>query len=359
MYIPLRLFSLGLLAALASGAAAAAEAVSAWAEPAPGLAVRDAQQNNADSSGGSGDWQKYKHFACGTNITHASPAFLSAIQQLHTNKLNADIPGAAGSYNYRFARKLRRQTSTTAAGTAASSAATPAAAKSIAVDTYFHVVMSAANAKTITQQMASDQLKAMNAAYNKYGIKFNLKATDFTTNDTWAAGASSADDTAMKTKLRKGTYASLNIYFQTDLSGDVLGKCTLPAKITGYVPPSAYVSDGCNVNANTMPGGNFQMYNQGQTAVHETGHWLGLLHVFEGYSCDPSNQGDLISDTPQQSISTDGCPTSPVQDSCPSLPGVDSIHNIMDYSWDSCYTGFSQGQAQRMLTLWPQFRQGY
>ena len=75
-------------------------------------------------------------------------------------------------------------------------------------------------------------------------------------------------------------------------------------------------------------------YDEGQTAVHETGHWLGLLHTFQGYSC--SGPGDYIDDTPQQSQSTDGCPnTIPLKDSCPSLPGMDAIHNFMDYSTDA------------------------
>ena len=71
------------------------------------------------------------------------------------------------------------------------------------------------------------------------------------------------------------------------------------------------------------------------------------LHVFEDYTCNPSDAGDLIADTPQQSISTDGCPVNPVQDSCPSDPGVDSIHNVMDYSYDSCYEGFTADQVER------------
>ena len=163
-------------------------------------------------------------------------------------------------------------------------------------------------------------MTAMNARCNPHGISFTLKGVTITANDTWAVGAGS-DDLAMKSALRKGTYNTLNIYFQTDLSGSILGTCSFP----GTPDKSTYVSDGCNVQANTMPSGTVYGYNTGMTAVHETGHWLGLLHTFEGYSC--TGNGDYVSDTLMESVSTDGCPTSPVKDSCPSAAGTDPIHN--------------------------------
>ena len=91
--------------------------------------------------------------------------------------------------------------------------------------------------------------------------------------------------------------------------------------------------DGCNVHAGSMPNGILAYYNQGKTAVHEVGHWFGLLHTFQGSSCDPTDPGDYIEDTPQQSVSTDGCPAG--KDSCPELQGLDPIHNFMDYSTDA------------------------
>jgi hypothetical protein len=91
------------------------------------------------------------------------------------------------------------------------------------------------------------------------------------------------------------------------------------------------MKDGCNVHAGSMPGGNVRGNNLGKTAVHEVGHWFGLLHTFAGYSC--TGDGDFISDTPQASTSTSGCPVG--KDSCPKVPGLDPVTNYMDYSTDA------------------------
>lgn len=70
--------------------------------------------------------------------------------------------------------------------------------------------------------------------------------------------------------------------------------------------------------------------NLGRTAVHEVGHWFGLLHTFHGNSCE--GEGDLIDDTRQEKTSTSGCPVG--KNTCPELEGVDPISNFMDYSSD-------------------------
>lgn len=160
----------------------------------------------------------------------------------------------------------------------------------------------------------------------------------------------------MKSTLRRGSYSALNLYFQTNLTSPstipgktpniLLGSCTLPTTVT-YVPDfchsppcsqipfpaSVYSFDGCSILASTLPGGSFRGYNKGGTAVHEIGHWFGLLHTFQGENCSFGNSGDYIDDTPLEAASTSGCPVG--KDSCPLEPGVDPIHNYMDYSSDA------------------------
>ena len=277
--------------------------------------------------------QTIKHFGCGANTKGASSHFLESIAKLH----KAHQKGAHGS---RAARALTKK-----------QVSTP-----ISIPTYFHVLTTAANAGTFTQDMADAQAKALNTAYNPYGISFNLQNTSFTANDVWAVAATDADMDAAKAALRAGTYGSLNIYFHSDFSGGNLGTCTLPSQVPQGATPDTYVSDGCNVNANTMPGGTMLGYNMGGTAVHETGHWLGLLHTFEGYSCD--GDGDFIDDTPMESDSTNGCPSKPAKDTCPTKTGIDPINNYMDYSTDACYESFTPGQIARMESMWNQYRLG-
>ena len=244
----------------------------------------------------------------------------------------------------------------TAASPSASASAGAAPANSIKVNAYLHVVTTVAHAGMVTQQQMQQQLAAMNAAYSPSHVSFALKNVSFTTNDAWAVGGSDSLDLAMKSALRQGTYADLNLYFQSDMAGGVLGQCTLPTDVGASPAPAVYVRDGCNIALGTVPGGPINGYNMGKTAVHETGHWLGLLHTFEGYSC--AGNGDFVADTPAESQSTDGCPTNPWKNTCGNRTGMDPIHNYMDYSTDACYERFTNGQVQRVMGLWPQYRQG-
>jgi hypothetical protein len=276
-----------------------------------------------------------KPFDCGTDTSHASDDFLKTLQELHG--------GAKGGSNSAHAALLARDGTT----------------GPIAIDAVFHVVSTTAKKSTITNDMPSAQLDALNEAYKPYDISFNLINVSWTTNDAWAAGDKPADD-EMKKALRQGTYNTLNLYFQTDLIGGVLGRCTLPSSMGQNKPdPTVYYNDGCNINANTMPNGAMNGYNAGKTAVHETGHWMGLLHTFEGYSCD--GPGDYIDDTPVEMTATDGCPTAPAKKSCPAQQKSnesDPIHNYMDYSIDSCYEGFTDLQVARMRNMWGMYRNG-
>lgn len=226
----------------------------------------------------------------------------------------------------------------------------------ITIKTYFHILSTSAHAGSITPAMITAQALTLNTVYNRIGITFLLVNTSTTVNDAWSASSGTAM-TTLKQSLRTGSYQDLNLYFHSDLAGGILGTCTLPSQVSAQTLRAQYFSDGCTINGNTMPGGSMTGYNAGMTAVHETGHWLGLLHTFEGYSC--SGDGDSIADTPAQSTSTDGCPMKPAKDSCPAVPGMDAVHNYMDYSSDACYTAFSPGQVARIQTLWGVYRRGF
>ncbi len=278
----------------------------------------------------------YKHFECGTNKSSASEHFLNFHNHLYYTQTRGGSPAA------RAGVKVRQEET--------SSSSSP-----ITVDVAFHIVSTTDQQHLVQLPWVDQQMAKLNAMYNNYSISFNLINTSWTVNDAWAVGAGN-DMHNMKVALRQGTYATHNIYFMTNLTGNILGTCTMPTNISPG-DPSSYTDDGCCVNAGTMPGGPIYGYNEGMTAVHETGHWLGLFHVFENYSC--VGDGDYIADTPMQSISTNGCPVgTPPPNSCPQEAGYDNIHNVMDYSDDACYTGFTADQRSRILAMWQQYRRG-
>ncbi|CEJ90352.1 hypothetical protein VHEMI06143 [[Torrubiella] hemipterigena] len=206
----------------------------------------------------------------------------------------------------------------------------------ITIPTYIHVVASSNKVADgyISAATVKEQFKNLNNGYKNTGFQFSLKGTDWTINQQWA---SNGNDLAMKKKLRKGNYKTLNLYFQKDLQG-LNGYCYYPAKVTPNT--DAFFRDGCNVLTATAP--------TGTTATHEVGHWMGLLHTFEG---ECNGAGDMVADTPACKKSW-AC--QPGQDTCPNRPGKDAINNFMAYG--SCRTTFSKGQAVRMKSSWNKYR---
>ena len=87
-------------------------------------------------------------------------------------------------------------------------------------------------------------------------------------------------------------------------------------------------------------------YNLGRTATHEVGHWLGLKHIWGDSYCGD----DLVDDTPVQGNYTTGCPSTFIS-TCNNGPLGDMYMNYMDFTNDACMNLFTEGQKQRMLTL--------
>ena len=173
----------------------------------------------------------------------------------------------------------------------------------------------------------------LNEDYKPLNISFDLIDFEYTVNNDWATDAF-GNESEMKAKLRRGTYADLNLYIISDFEESqqeeitTIGWCRLPSNESS--DESILSLDGCLVHAGALPGGYILERNLGKTATHEIGHWFGLLHVFHGESC--TGDGDLVSDTNQQSERSWGCPLQ--QDSCPAAKGLDNVDNYMDYSDD-------------------------
>ncbi|KAL8281297.1 hypothetical protein RQP46_006331 [Phenoliferia psychrophenolica] len=220
------------------------------------------------------------------------------------------------------------------------------------VPVYFHVITkgTATSSGALSASAVSSQIKALNDQYSGFGYSFTLASTDVTQNADWFsnAGPSTSQQNAMKSALRRGGANALNLYsvgFEAGSGKGLLGYATFPSSYN-----SAPSDDGVVFLFSSVPGGATANYNQGKTATHEAGHWLGLYHTFQG-GC--SGSGDGVSDTPPEASPASGCPTG--RDTC-SGGGLDPITNYMDYSYDACMNTFSTGQADRMSAMTAQYR---
>jgi len=235
-------------------------------------------------------------------------------------------------------RAIERRTDARLAAKGVSGGRAPALV-SKAVPVYVHVMRAAQGQGNVTDGQIAQQIAVLNRSFANLGFSFNLVSTDRHYNTSWHFDRQSA---AYRAQTRLGGARALNIWL-VDFRN--LGVATFP---WDYSTQGAI--DGIRVNYDSLPGGSIVHFNLGGTAVHETGHWLGLFHTFQG-GCSTTN--DQVDDTPAQSTPTTGCPAT--RDSCPAN-GTDPIHNYMDYSWDSCYWEFTAGQGARVERMWAAYR---
>lgn len=151
--------------------------------------------------------------------------------------------------------------------------------------------------------------------------------------------------------------------FGNDLSG-VLGYAQFPSGsgLQGLQGPYTPTTDGVIIDwrafgssdFNGASGTYFPNIDKGRTTTHETGHFLGLRHIWgDGGSQDAGikncNATDYCNDTPVAGWENYDC--NQVYDSCPSSPGNDMTENYMDYTNDACMNIFTLDQKARMMAV--------
>ena len=222
----------------------------------------------------------------------------------------------------------------------------------VTVPTWVHVVSDGAIGN-VSDTAIADQIRVLNRTFagqeggERTGFSFQLAGTTRTDNADWHYANPGGAEHRMKRALHRGGDDTLNIYLTT--AGIYLGWAYLPS-VTEQ--GNSYL-DGIVVDWESMLGTSTRyagQYDQGETATHEAGHWLNLEHTFF-HGCN--GEGDFVDDTPYMSVPTNGCPAG--KDTC-TAPGLDPIHNYMDYSYDTCYTEFTAGQAERMQDAWDFWR---
>jgi hypothetical protein len=212
------------------------------------------------------------------------------------------------------------------------------------IDVAFHVLHDGP-VGDVTDQQIADQIQAMNDRYAGSGYRFRLTSVDRTDNKSWfTLYPGTGTEKQMKQALAVDPAHHLNIY-TADLNKNLLGWAYFPFSF----PEDSYWH-GVVVHYGSLPGGFITRFNLGLTAVHETGHYLGLFHTFQG-GCVPP--GDEVDDTPFEASPAFGCPVG--RNTCPQA-GDDPIHNYMDYTDDACYTEFTSGQIERTREILPVYR---
>lgn len=207
----------------------------------------------------------------------------------------------------------------------------------IEIPVWFHIITAEGQGQ-VAQDVLDAQLKRLNDAFRPGGFSFYLAGVRPRENPAWwSMTLGSPEEAAAKKELHVS--GMLNVYVARPRG--MYGWATWP-----WLADANPIMDGVVLHYGALPGGSRAPYNLGCTLVHETAHWLGVLHTFSS-GCDGA--GDEVDDTPSQTGPTSGCPTDP-PDTCP-LPGLDAFHNYMDYSYDECRTEFTPGQMARARTM--------
>ncbi len=206
-----------------------------------------------------------------------------------------------------------------------------------------HVIALNGSVGNLSDGAIAGQIAVLNERYAAAGtpFQFSVVSLDRAVDPVGAVmGPGSSEEVSVKSALHVGGPETLNLYFASPPDG-TLGFATFPWDVGVNL-----ALDGVVLAFQTVPNGEFPPYNLGVTAVHEVGHWLGLLHTFQG-GCSTDN--DLIADTPEEQAPAFGCAVG--RNSCLFSGGDDPVHNYMDYSDDACLTEFTPHQLDRMVTL--------
>ena len=234
---------------------------------------------------------------------------------------------------------------------------------SVRIRVHFHGITDRGGHGFVTKGRFKRQLKVLNKSYSGHTgpkavdtpFRFRLASIDRTKNNRWYnANALTKKGRKqlreMQRALRVGNSLDLNLY-TVGPKFQLLGFASFPTSYKRF--PKL---DGAVLYAESLPGGTANLgpgavYNQGDTATHEIGHWLNLYHTFQG-GCSRLN--DYVTDTPTQKGGNNIFVCDLSLNTCPPFGSnsKDPVRNFMNYVDDPCMNQFTRGQRDRMNLGW-------
>jgi hypothetical protein len=153
----------------------------------------------------------------------------------------------------------------------------------------FHIIHTGTNFN-VPLSMLNDQIDVLNEAYggntHTLGVntrmQFKIKEVKRIWNSAYTKDCQS--EPYLDEAVASGTV--INVFTCPDPS--YLGWAYLPWSFSEGSRRAQIT-----IHPETMPGGSMRNLNQGDTLVHEMGHYFGLLHTFSKGSCSESD-GDKV-----------------------------------------------------------------
>jgi hypothetical protein len=169
------------------------------------------------------------------------------------------------------------------------------------------------------------------------------------------------NDAQLKNSIQEDPTKFLNVWVVASIAdsfSNTRAYSTFPNHFAAHPELDGIVIDSDNFG--TLPSIP-NIHDGGRTLVHEIGHWLSLLHVFQG-GCDNNStcatEGDCCCDTPPQATYHVGCKITKNTCMGDQPDKNDPVRNYMGYSDDQCMRSFTECQKGRMHLALETFRPG-
>lgn len=213
-------------------------------------------------------------------------------------------------------------------------------------------------AENISLAQIQSQIDVLNKDFNATNSDFNQVPATFSAVKA-NVGISFVLDAVYRKSTTKTSWGTNDAMKKTSTGGIAptspttklnLWVCTIGGGILGYAqfPGGSSATDGVVIDSKYLgtTGRATAPFNKGRTATHEVGHWMNLRHIWGDATCG----SDLVSDTPTHNTANYGIPAFPHYSTCSGTP-IEMTMNYMDYTDDAGMYMFSNGQKNRMLSI--------